>query len=197
MNRAPMPVRRPRPKREAGVVMIVTLMFLVLIAMVGLYAAQGAAVDERVSGNDRDRGIALQAAEAALRDAEASLAPLLAATPNCETLFVPTCVNGLCGAVAAAPAQPLHVTYVDRGIRYGTHTGRAAFAVDGRQPSRPPQFLVEFMLRDAEVGGIRVGGGETRRSLFRVWAWGWGNNPNTSVLLEGMFYPPENYCQPV
>lgn len=56
--------------RERGFSLIVALMMLIVIIILGLGASQMAINEERASRNDRDRQIAFQAAEGALKDAE-------------------------------------------------------------------------------------------------------------------------------
>ena len=55
--------------RERGVSLVVGLIFLVVLTILGLMALRVATLEERMSGNARERSLAFQAAEAALRDA--------------------------------------------------------------------------------------------------------------------------------
>jgi type IV pilus assembly protein PilX len=64
----------PRMRRTRGASLIVALIFLVILAMLGVTVAGVASLEERGASNTRDRDLALQAAEAALHDAEAQLA---------------------------------------------------------------------------------------------------------------------------
>jgi type IV pilus assembly protein PilX len=57
-------------KRDAGFSLIVSLMMLIVIIILGVSGAQMSINEERGARNDRDRQIAFQAAEAALKDAE-------------------------------------------------------------------------------------------------------------------------------
>ncbi len=59
--------RRPRQK---GVVLVVALMFMLVMSIVGVTAMQSTIMQERMAGNVRDRNLAFQAAEAALRAGE-------------------------------------------------------------------------------------------------------------------------------
>lgn len=59
-----------RIHREDGASLVVALIFLVIMAMLGVTAAKMTTLQERMAGNTRSRDLALQAAEAALRDAE-------------------------------------------------------------------------------------------------------------------------------
>ncbi len=81
-----MNTRRPSGfRRDAGFSLIVSLMMLVVIIVLGISASQMAINEERGSRNDRDRQIAFQAAEAALKDAEFEIldpaSPACSATP--------------------------------------------------------------------------------------------------------------------
>jgi type IV pilus assembly protein PilX len=53
-------------KKQQGVTLFTALMFLVLLSLLGVNAAQMSSLEERMAGNSRDRDIAFQAAEATL-----------------------------------------------------------------------------------------------------------------------------------
>lgn len=55
---------------QAGSVLVIALIFLVLLTLIGVTAMQGTTLQERMAGNARDSNVALQAAEASLREAE-------------------------------------------------------------------------------------------------------------------------------
>ena len=61
---------RAGPSTQRGVVLIVGLIMLLLMTMLGLAAMQSTNQQERMAGNMRDRDLAFQAAEAALREGE-------------------------------------------------------------------------------------------------------------------------------
>jgi type IV pilus assembly protein PilX len=187
--------RRTLRSRERGLALAIALVLLVAITMLGLFSSQGAMLGERIAGNERDRVIALQAAEAALNDAQATIQEKLGVQGAvCETLFNADCDGGFCSTSGTVPADDVWRTRDAKAQPYGTYTSRAAIRINGRAPSQPPRFLIEHFERDAQVRGIRPSGGETRRSLFRVYAWGYGMNPKTTVTLEALFFPPDNFC---
>lgn len=62
---------RTRPASgQRGVVLIVALVALLMMTMIGVTAMRDTGFQERMSGNLRDRNLAFQAAEAALRTGE-------------------------------------------------------------------------------------------------------------------------------
>jgi type IV pilus assembly protein PilX len=76
--------------RQSGIAMVVALMMLLVLTIIGTAAARMTLMEERMTGNTQDRGIAFQAAEAALRDGEAFLqSPVLPDFEGDEGLYQP------------------------------------------------------------------------------------------------------------
>lgn len=55
---------------QDGSALIISLVFLVLLTMIGVASIQDSTLQERMAGNERDRNLAFQSAEAALRAGE-------------------------------------------------------------------------------------------------------------------------------
>jgi type IV pilus assembly protein PilX len=62
---------------QAGVVLAISLIILLLLTIIGLSVTQTTALEEKMAGNLRDKSLAFQAAESALRIAELRLNPPL------------------------------------------------------------------------------------------------------------------------
>lgn len=60
------PIHTRLPKGQQGVTLIVAMIFLAILALLGVTAAQTTQLEERMAGNTRDRDLAFQATEAAL-----------------------------------------------------------------------------------------------------------------------------------
>lgn len=56
--------------KQGGAALIISLIFLLLMTLIGVTSMQSTTLQERMAGNTRDRNLALQAAEAALRQGE-------------------------------------------------------------------------------------------------------------------------------
>src|SRR3569623_1048688 len=69
------------PHRQAGAVLIVSLLMLLIMTLLGITAMNSTTLEEKMAGNMRDRNTAMQASEAALKAAEAALSAL-ANKPN-------------------------------------------------------------------------------------------------------------------
>lgn len=94
--------RCPTRRRQSGAVLVVALLFLMIITMLGVSSLQSTTAEERMSGNVRDTGNALQAAEAALRDAWYD-------------------INGVCAPGATACA--LRTPPISGATNFGNSTG--------------------------------------------------------------------------
>lgn len=57
-------------RNQSGAVLLVSLIFLLLLTVIGLSAIQSSTLQERMAGNTRDINTAFQAAEAGIREAE-------------------------------------------------------------------------------------------------------------------------------
>jgi type IV pilus assembly protein PilX len=66
---------RCSPNRQSGVVLIVSMIMLVILMLIATTGMQVNSMEEKMAGNMRDKDLAFQAAESALRAAESSLDP--------------------------------------------------------------------------------------------------------------------------
>lgn len=123
-------------RRQAGISLVIVLVLLLVMSVLGIAILRSTAMQERMSANMRDRSLALQTTEAALRVAQEFLgnAPD-ASDPNVTwdnwTPSATSCSNdGLCanGSTAswqagpmlgAAPATPSEYWIEDLGIAPG------------------------------------------------------------------------------
>ena len=55
---------------QAGAVLVVSLIFLLVLTIVGVAAMQNTTLEEKMAGNVKDRNLAFQNAESAIREAE-------------------------------------------------------------------------------------------------------------------------------
>jgi type IV pilus assembly protein PilX len=94
-------VHRKSP-RQSGVVLITGLIFMVILTLIVLATLRGGTLEERMAANARNQQIALQAAEAVVRDGEVSsfstsVAPFDPYTPSG---FTAACTGGYCSRPA-------------------------------------------------------------------------------------------------
>lgn len=115
------------PKGQQGVTLIVAMIFLAILALLGVTAAQTTQLEERMAGNTRDRDLAFQATEAALtwasrQDLAALSVGMIDPTDNDDAVFW--------NAFAWAGATQL--TQADIGIANGVLAAYPQLVVEQR-----------------------------------------------------------------
>ena len=189
--------------RQSGAVLIVALLFLVVLTMLGVTAMTGTTMEHRMASNTRDLGVALHAAEAALRDARRDINGLVLnkGTARNPTMHVSqfgdngadgTCnTTGLCrprpyvGAVDMVMpgnltdgATPVSMTAAP-SVEYAAYTGAQLLAGVSRQP----RYIIEIFCLPQHGASI----GTAPCKFYRITSRGYGGNPNSQVTLQEIF----------
>ena len=161
------------PRRQRGAVLVVSLMILLVLTLVTLTAIQASTVQERLAGNTRNLDLALQAAEAALREGEGRL--------EATTLPAPGGGSGWYHyALAPAPAWGDPAAWESAAtLEYAMNSD------DGWEVAAAPEFSVEELPPLPDPGGsLEAGGALPEDTVYRVSARGFGANANTFVILQ-------------
>ena len=201
MSRPALPPTGPR--RERGAALIIALLLLAIVSLLATAAWQAGMQEERIVGHQRDRNIAFEAAEAALRDAESDVLGVCASGNagctvrpggiNGETGFGANGAEGSCSDVglclpnraerpdftSTAALAALRATTAPRSVLYGEYTRATANrnfrGPNGKPLPRQPRYVIEVMCYH--------GGGQGMTSsfvascptpIYRITAIGWG-----------------------
>lgn len=175
---------------QRGVTLIIVMLLLLVSMIMALAGLRTANLEERIAGNTRERQVAFQAAEAALRDAEQVISTNTAGpfTPLRPTRFDATCPTGLC---RSTPAAPLWTSFTSadwtstKSWSYGAVTGAAAMA----DVSTVPRFVIEYQgtLQPIEPGKPCV-------ALFLVTARATGTGAGSLVVLQTVYRHRAGEC---
>ena len=174
----------PRP-RQRGVVLVISLVFLMVMTILGITAMQGTTLDEKMAGNVRDSTLAFEAAEGALRAAGA-LVESWSDIPVANS----TGSNGVFsnGSLGVSPlASDLFVDTNSDGTPDGDHgvVPSGMFAYDDLSGvARPPRFAIEelmFVTDTAETAGAELREG---RQYYAVTALGFGSTVQSRAMLQ-------------
>jgi type IV pilus assembly protein PilX len=158
-----LPIRCSHAGGQRGSALVVALVFLLLMTMLGISAMQGSNLQERMAGNLRDRNMAFQAAEAALRNGET---------------WLMTIANQQLADVNAQLANP--AAWDGAGA-----TGTAP-ALDAQLASDPDFYVGPPSLRRI---GIQLP--PDFRRIYPVTARGEGGSDVAVVVLQSTFEPPQ------
>lgn len=171
------------PRMQHGAALLTGLIFLVVLTLIGVAAARMASLEERMSGNMRDRSQAFQSAETGLRYVEQQIRALY--KNNIED-FDEVCTNGLCyygkNKVPAVVAWETYCTplcpisYVENAA-FGSYTS----------PQLPeglpaPTYLIEAIAKN-------VPGAKVQELYYRITVRAQGARPGTVVWLQEVYKP--------
>jgi type IV pilus assembly protein PilX len=178
--------------RQAGIALVTALVLMLAVLMTGIASTRGALQSARAAAHERDRVLAVQMADAALRDAERDIeggATLGSARANAilggsSAAFVGGCLgafpyNGLC-AHDPDPDRYVAVLAEDDGpaLIVGGYTGAAIPVGEGGLPNESPRYLIELM--PASILG----------QLYRISARGAGSLPGTHAAVQAYYRKP-------
>ncbi len=192
------PTSAPRVAQR-GLSLVTTLLFMVAALMLGVSVLSVNVMQEKTIGNTKDRDLALQAAEAALRDAELDLT-----TSVTGFVFSEDCTSGLCVPPSQRVTTPLSQsieqvvdwawsdTPTDRKYRfYGQATGGAKFPGIKNTDAAQPRYVIE------KVGSLNAPSGESMKlginpssaagTGYRITARAVGAREETVVILQSMY----------
>ena len=169
--------------RQSGVALVTGLIFMVVMTIIVIAALRSATLEERMAANARNRQVALQAAEAAVRDAEVEIlaggAPF---DPFTKGDFGADCkatvaTKGLCRKPASGDAP----RWQNEAI-WGDDTSRvAATAIDPDLVSAAPRYIVEIVNTPVRMAGMST----CPTVLYRITARGQGQD-NSTVFVQTM-----------
>lgn len=142
------------PHSQSGAVLIVSLMMLLVMTVIGVAGMQTGALEEKMAGNFRDKDLAIQTAEAALRDGE-DIAKTKAAEGSGNNGFpspatadddssCPDGENNNCDdeGLCATPDKDCPARWEDSGFTGWTN---APDAVNPDGLSTTPQYFIEYL----------------------------------------------------
>lgn len=159
-------------QRQQGAVLIVSLLLLLIMTLLGVSAMQTTTLQERMAGNTRDRAVALQASEYALRDAEVFIDGLAN-----TGAFIGN--NGLYGRTDTAP-DPGSPAIWNTGTT--TTATSDTLAVGGQE-----RYYIKISESDILVQDFGDINKNVYATVFEIVARGVGGNQDTEVILRSHY----------
>lgn len=178
-------VKNGAGSRQRGVTLVISLIFLLLLTILGVTAMNTSTLQEKMSGNLRDQDLAFQAAESALRGGEDAV-NLIWVSGKPTPISIPSCpLSDLsCAWDTGATQVTLDSWWNDFRKEYrGTGTQLT-------ETSRDPTYIVEHAatVTDSGVRGNCYGPGcYTGTSYYRITARGQGVTAFSQSMLESTY----------
>lgn len=160
---------------QRGMTLVMGLIFLAVLTILGVAAVRGTLLEERMAGNTRDRDLAFQSAELALRAGEQILQGALLPPFAVNTGYTPQ-------RIAAGATNNYWINTHDWAneaiVLAGAPAGTAA----------APSYVIEQLNVSSGAAGGGLGfGALTDSGTYRVTARGVGQSNNTVVILQAVF----------
>lgn len=162
--------------QQSGAALIVSLLMLLVMTLIGVTAMEGTVLEEKMAGNYRDRNLAFQATESALRDTERYISLSITG----DSAFDASCTGGLClpDETGTPVWESLDWSNTGKVLTYGIGGSDALAEV-----AEPPKAIIEAMNQPAP-GQSLEGGSEFENHLFRITARGVGNTDSAVVMVQ-------------
>ncbi|MCS4502832.1 hypothetical protein KBTX_03586 [wastewater metagenome] len=168
------------PARQRGVVLAISLIFLLLLTLIGVTAMQSTTLQERMTGSFRNRDLAFQAAEAGLRAAEDWI----------DGIVSTAALDGANGKLGEGNTEPDYLS-MDWSSSDSFNCG-----VNMADVASQPRCVVKYLGKTAGSANNRsptpdasYGGGAGSPTLyhFQITVRGVGGSENAEVFLRSRY----------
>lgn len=186
-------------RTQRGAVMVIALLLLLVLTVLGVAGMSSTSLEEKMAGNSRDREIAFQAAEAALREGENYVASTTFANlptdpynPIAGNDFTATCTggfaNGLCTPAAAGSTD----VWRDSAVWSTATRHRTATSTLGgiTYIKAQPSYIIEYIgpqVKAPETAVTCAANPSPCPQMFRITSNAVGGTSNARVMLQSVF----------
>jgi len=167
--------------KQQGAALIVSLIMLLIMTLLGISSMNSTTMEEKMSGNTRDRMLAFQAAEAALKDAEDYVLNSVVAT----SAFNASGTGGLYSA-GVKPDVRADATW-SNASKYRTYSGTITGV------TTQPHYIIELISTIGATGDtVNIGNygdssGAGIVTTFKVTARGTGGTDNAVSMIQAYY----------
>lgn len=172
-------MRTINTKNQHGAALIVSLIILLLMTLIGIFAMRSSVMEEKMASNQRDRDLAFQAAEIALRDAEELIASL---TDHPIATSAGTNSNVRTYNSMDPDATNANPWWLERDAAWWAANGVASPLPTGVNSA--PRYIIEELTFDKDVENKGVTEDQDGQFYYRITARGTGGSDLARVLLQ-------------
>ncbi len=185
---------------QRGATLIVSLVMLLIVLIIGSSLAGMAQMGQKAARNERDRQIALHAAESALTDAEADIEGSTSVNSRSRIFsrysslgFSEECAKGdshpyqgLCTHQKGHRSAWRMANIVSAGsnspsVQFGRFTGKTLPSGNGPFPAQLPRYIIEL------IPDTTAGDAAGPVFLYRITAIGFGSSSATHIVLQSFY----------
>jgi len=171
-------------QQQKGAALITSLIFLILLTVLGFSASRGVIMQELISRNFSDQNLAFQAAEAALKYAEACILQSNGLPKGKSTSVSVLCTPGIAFSMVPYADNTLKnaalTFWTTNGTPYGGSTlGGGTLTLPSGTLSAQPDYVIALMDWDCD--------GTSKRCIYQITARGTGVNPNSQRIVQSIY----------
>jgi len=167
--------------KQQGAILVTGMLILVVLTLIGITGMTNTSMQERMAGHDRDRQIAFQAAEAALRQGELFVTNNLLPAGG----FSSSCTGGLCTPIATGNVEQWLVPAVwSDPDRHQVHN---MGSVSVSEIKSQPKFIIEDLgkkLIESYTALDCAAVPSPCPNMYRITALGTGATDTARVMLQ-------------
>ena len=159
---------------QSGAVLIISLIMLLLLTLIATTGMQSTTLEEKMAGNMRDKDLAFQAAESAIKAAEAALTPPLATSD--------TGTGGLYSSASTLPTSSAILTdsfWTSNPVATSTVTGTNL----GNGIVTPVYIIQDMGVADCVGGAV----GSLLCKNYRITVRATGGSTNAVAILQSVY----------
>jgi type IV pilus assembly protein PilX len=153
-------------QHQTGAVLAISLIILLLLTIIGITASQVTGLEEKMAGNLRDRNLAFQAAETALREGEKKTSSL----PQCPIL---SASGGFYPHTDSPVIDDSSTSVWSNPGKYFGYEGESLVNITS---TRQPKFIIQC------INSVKGSS-----SLYRITARGTGGTTDAVVILQSIY----------
>jgi type IV pilus assembly protein PilX len=171
--------RLPSRRDQGGAVLVVSLVILLVVTLLAVGSMRSSTLEEKMAGNTRDRNLAFQTTESAIREAEVFIEGI-ASLGNFDGSA------GLFGRTDTAPAYYDQSTWTDSGKHIVAGTDFGSYEA-------PKYFIQNYTVVSGTEGALNMSGygdnkGTGDVTIFKVTARGTGASADSAeVILRSQY----------
>jgi type IV pilus assembly protein PilX len=162
------------PQKQKGIVLVVSLIFLLLMTIIGISGMKNTVLEEKMAGNFKDRNMAFQSAESALRAGE-----LYLFNTTTLPLFDGT-TAGLYQPSSSGLSRWNTVTWTD-----ASQVRSYVDSLTGITDS--PDYIIEELPVVSTPGGSLEAGTAQEYRFYRITGQAVGGTNSSTVLLQSTY----------
>lgn len=180
-----------RPARQQGAALILSLVFLLLLTILGITAVSTSTLQEKMAGNMKDQNVSFQATETGLRGGETKLLSLASISIAASGLLPIPDSSGSSGVFSTGNVNAMNDTWWNTAgntMEYGPTVGSPP---DLPQVAADPRYAIEMAgFKKDSLDAPTTYKPNPGMTYYRIWSRGVGGTSTAQSALQSTFKIP-------